>query len=61
MISGRTRVAGIIGWPVEHSLSPAMHNAAFAHLGLDWVYAAFPVHPDRVGEAIRGRRFTARL
>jgi shikimate dehydrogenase len=54
MISGRTRVAGIIGWPVEHSLSPAMHNAAFAHLGLDWVYAAFPVHPDRVEEAIRG-------
>ena len=54
MIDARTRLAGIIGWPVEHSLSPAMHNAAFAHLGLNWAYAAFPVHPDRVGEAVRG-------
>jgi shikimate dehydrogenase len=54
VIGGRTRVAGIIGWPVEHSLSPAMHNAAFAALGLDWVYAAFPVPPERVLEAVRG-------
>lgn len=53
-IDGRTRVAGIIGWPVEHSLSPAMHNAAFGALGLNWIYAAFPVDPERVGEAIRG-------
>lgn len=53
-ISARTRVAGIIGWPVEHSLSPAMHNAAFGALGLDWVYAAFPVDPARVTEAVRG-------
>ena len=53
-IDGRTRVAGIIGWPVEHSLSPAMHNAAFEALGLNWIYAAFPVEPERVGEAIRG-------
>lgn len=54
MISGATRVAGIIGWPVEHSLSPAMHNAAFRELGLDWLYAAFPVRPDAVGDAVRG-------
>ena len=54
MIDGTTRVAGIIGWPVEHSLSPAMHNAAFRALGLNWIYAAFPVHPDRVAEAVRG-------
>ena len=53
-ISGHTRVAGIIGWPVEHSLSPAMHNAAFRELGLDWLYAAFPVRPEAVGEAVRG-------
>ncbi|HWH14392.1 MAG TPA: shikimate dehydrogenase [Miltoncostaeaceae bacterium] len=53
-ISARTRVAGIIGWPVAHSLSPAMHNAAFAALGLDWRYVAFPVPPDRVAEAVRG-------
>ncbi|HEX2850872.1 MAG TPA: shikimate dehydrogenase [Acidimicrobiales bacterium] len=43
MISGATRVAGVIGDPVAHSLSPALHNAAFQALGLDWVYAAFPV------------------
>lgn len=51
---GRTRVAGIIGWPVEHSLSPAMHNAAFAALGLNWTYVAFPVEPERVADAVRG-------
>jgi shikimate dehydrogenase len=49
-----TRFTGILGWPVEHSLSPAMHNAAFAELGLNWVYLAFPVHPDRLGDAVRG-------
>lgn len=54
MIDATTRVAGIIGWPVEHSLSPAMHNAAFRALGLNWIYAAFPVHPERVPEAVRG-------
>ena len=47
MVSGATRVTGIIGWPVAHSLSPAMHNAAFAALGLDWTYVAFPVDPAR--------------
>jgi shikimate dehydrogenase len=54
MIDARTRLAGIIGWPVEHSLSPVMHNAAFAALGLNWAYAAFPVHPGCVPEAVRG-------
>lgn len=53
-ISARTRVTGIIGWPVAHSLSPAMHNAAFAALGLDWLYAAFPVESARVVPAVRG-------
>lgn len=41
--SGATRVAGVIGDPVTHSLSPAIHNAAFTACGLDWVYVAFPV------------------
>jgi len=49
-----TRLAGILGWPVEHSLSPAMHNAAFAARGLNWAYLAFPVEPSRIGEAVRG-------
>lgn len=53
-IGGGTAVTGIIGWPVAHSLSPAMHNAAFGAMGLDWVYVPFPVEPGRVGEALRG-------
>ena len=55
-ISGATRVAGIIGWPVDATLSPAIHNAAFAHAGLDWVYVAFPVAPDAVERAVAGMR-----
>jgi shikimate dehydrogenase len=49
-----TRPAGILGWPVDHSLSPPMHNAAFAALGLNWAYLAFPVPPARLDEAVRG-------
>ena len=37
-IHGGTRTLGVIGWPVEHSLSPAIHNAAFRSMGLAWVY-----------------------
>lgn len=55
-LSGRTHVAGIIGWPVENSLSPAIHNAAFEAAGIDWVYAAFPVPPGSVGRALDGMR-----
>jgi shikimate dehydrogenase len=43
VISGATRVAAIIGDPVRHSLSPLLHNTAYAELGLDWVYVAFAV------------------
>ncbi len=53
-LSGRTRVAGVFGDPVEHSLSPPMHNAAFAALGLDWVYVPFHVKRDALGAAVRG-------
>ena len=55
-ISARTRLVGLLGWPVEHSLSPAMHNAAFAALELDWAYVPLPVYPDHIGEAVRGLR-----
>jgi len=51
----KTRV-GLIGWPVGHSRSPAMHNAAFRHLGLNWEYMLLPVHPNHVSEAVRGLR-----
>lgn len=46
-------MVGVIGDPVEHSRSPAMHNAAFAALGLDWVYVAFPVPAGRGEAAVR--------
>lgn len=51
-----TRLAAVIGSPVRHSLSPAMHNAAFAELGLDWVYVACEVAPGSVGPAFAGAR-----
>jgi shikimate dehydrogenase len=53
-LDGRTRLVGIIGWPVKHSLSPHMHNAAFRALGLNYAYVPLPVAPDRVGDAVRG-------
>jgi shikimate dehydrogenase len=51
-ITGRTQVAALIGQPVGHSFSPAIHNAAFAALGLDWVYVAFAVAPDGLVAAL---------
>ena len=53
MISGRTKIYGIFGYPVEHTFSPGMHNAAFKKLGMDACYVPFAVHPDRLGEAAR--------
>ncbi|MEM2342106.1 MAG: shikimate dehydrogenase [Candidatus Bathyarchaeia archaeon] len=53
-ISGKTKVYAIIGYPVNHSLSPIIQNAAFQHLGLDCVYVAFNVRPERLKEAILG-------
>ena len=48
--------AGVLGWPLEHTLSPAIHNAAYRSLGLNWSYFAWPVEPDRLGDAVRGLR-----
>jgi shikimate dehydrogenase len=53
LITGATRVVGVIGDPVGHSRSPAMHNAAFGALGLDWVYVAFPVPRGAGAAAVR--------
>jgi len=53
-ISGTTRLVGILGWPVEHSLSPAMQNAAFAAAGLDWAYVPLPTPPEQLEDAVRG-------
>jgi shikimate dehydrogenase len=49
----RSRLVGLLGYPVEHSLSPAMQNAAFAHYGLDLRYVLLPVPPERFGEQVR--------
>ncbi|MFN3740822.1 MAG: shikimate dehydrogenase [Thermodesulfovibrionales bacterium] len=56
MITGKTKITGLIGYPVEHSLSPLMHNSAFEALGLDYCYVTFPVEPQRLKEAIEGIR-----
>ena len=55
-ITGSTTVCGVIGDPIEHTLSPAMHNAAFRELGLDFVYLPFHVHPRGLEAAIGGMR-----
>ena len=56
MITASTRVAGVIGDPVGHSLSPVIHNAAFRALDLDWVYLAFPVPAGDGAGAARAMR-----
>lgn len=53
---GTTRVLGVIGWPVRHSLSPPMQNAALAAMGRNWVYVPFAVAPEYVGECVAAIR-----
>jgi shikimate dehydrogenase len=55
-IGGATRVAAVLGFPVAHSLSPVIHNAAFAALDMDWTYVALPVEPGMVPVAVAGLR-----
>ena len=50
------KVFGVLGDPIEHSISPAMHNAAFRELGMDCEYHAFRVSPDNLSDAIKGAR-----
>jgi shikimate dehydrogenase len=56
MITGKTKLCGLIGDPVEHTMSPAMHNAAYRQMGLDYVYVPFHVRPEELGKAIDGMR-----
>jgi len=51
-ISGRTRVVGLFGYPVEHTLSPVMQNAAFSHCNLDYCYIPFTVRPENLRNGI---------
>ena len=53
-ITGRTKVVGVIGDPVEHSCSPPMHNAAFREMGMDYVYVPFRVKPEQLAAAVEG-------
>lgn len=55
-ITGKTRVCGVIGEPIEHTLSPIMHNAAFEALKLDYVFLAFRVKSAQVEAAVNGMR-----
>jgi shikimate dehydrogenase len=55
-IRGKTKVCGVIGDPIEHTLSPIMHNAAFTALNLDYVFLAFKVKPAKLENAIDGMR-----
>jgi shikimate dehydrogenase len=53
MVSGKTKIYGIFGYPVEHTFSPAMHNAAFRKLGINACYVPFAVHPENLAAATK--------
>ncbi len=56
VISGKTRLCGIIGDPIEHTMSPVMHNAAFRQVGVDYLYVPFKVRQGELAKAIDGVR-----
>jgi len=56
VVTGKTRLCGVIGDPIEHTMSPAMHKAAFREAGLDYVYLPFRVRIEELGKAIDGMR-----
>ena len=55
-ISGKTKICGVIGDPIEHTMSPVMHNTAFSKLGLDYVYVAFRVKAAELSQAVAGMK-----
>lgn len=55
-IGATTRFCGVLGHPIRHSASPAMHNPTMAAMGLDWNYLAFDVHPDDLSVVLTGAR-----
>src|SRR3954463_8908954 len=52
-ITGRTKLAGIMGWPVSHSRSPALHNFWLDEHGIDGAYVPLPVQPEQLERALR--------
>ena len=53
-LTGRARLAGVVGWPVSHSRSPLLHNHWLARYGIDGAYVPLPVPPGRLEAALRG-------
>lgn len=54
MIKGTTKNLGVMGWPIAHSLSPVLQNAAIAAADLDYTYMALPVKPEALAAAVNG-------
>ena len=57
VVNGKTKITGIFGYPIEHTLSPLMHNSAFSELGLDMCYIPFKVSPQDLPDAVKSIRF----
>ena len=55
-VTGRTKLVGLFGWPTEHSVSPAMQNAAIDAMDLDWCYVPLPVPPEGISQAVSALR-----
>jgi shikimate dehydrogenase len=55
-VSGKTKVCALIGDPVDHTMSPPMHNAAYAELGLDYIYLPLLVKKEQLKQAVEGLR-----
>ncbi len=53
-INGKTKLVGLLGWPISHTFSPAMHNAAAAALAINWVYIPMPVRERDLAQALAG-------
>ena len=56
-ITGKTNLVGLLGQPVNHSLSPIMHNAAYEEMGLDWCYVAMPCYSQDLEKVAKALRF----
>ncbi|WP_295618379.1 shikimate dehydrogenase [uncultured Methanobrevibacter sp.] len=56
MIDGKTKILGVMGDPIEHTFSPAMHNAGLKELGMNYIYLPFHVKPERLSFAIDGAK-----
>ena len=55
-ITGKTKLTGLLGYPVSHSISPLMHNFSFQKLSLDYVYLCFQINEQTLEEAVKGLR-----